>query len=357
VAPAEALQRRSHNMQSFSASSYEWMDRFEASPWLKCYFELRVHKAVAQKSGQADRNFGATYGPGDMVRSRRCYSCGAIKVTKPTTAYVYCDYCATLFDYDSWIAVEDPSSLDPDMVDEHLNKVTNDQLNRAFKEGDRAEYARIVQWTSGVLTEMCPAAYSPRIRDPEYYVRFNRDLIAQWAVATRFDSDTSRESRAVNEAQRTAMQSRRLADILELLARSKKVWELEASLLERSGIFATHPDGLDPARYQYVNASTFVRPWLAILSQAEQTQLLDAAGVRCEYIPLPHVEMTPRACGQCGQKLSVPAGSTRFVCECCGHVLDMKGRTFPCKQCGGAVSLPTSADTAVCGYCNARWTL
>lgn len=172
----------------------------------------------------------------------------------------------------------------------------------------------------------------------------------------RFDAD-ARESRAIDEARRAAMQSRGLPDILELLARSKTVWNLEANLLERAGVWAAHPDRVDGGRYGYMNSSMFVRPWLAILSQAEQTQLLDAAGVRCEYIPLPKVDFQSRGCGQCGQKLSIPASSSRFVCEGCGFVLETQSRTFPCRQCGGSVSLPAGAHEALCAYCNARWTL
>lgn len=35
-----------------------------------------------------------------IVRKVRCPSCSAPKITKARTAYVYCDYCGQLMDWD-----------------------------------------------------------------------------------------------------------------------------------------------------------------------------------------------------------------------------------------------------------------
>lgn len=356
-APTAAFAAFDHTMASFSASSYEWMDRFAADPWLEVYFKLRVHKLRAERTGRAHRDIGAVYGPGNLVRGRRCHRCGGLKATRPSSAYVYCDYCATLFDYDPASAVADPSALDPDMVDRELHAVSGEALGRAAAAGDRAEYARITRWRCEVATEVCPAAYSPRVRDPSYRRQLIDDLLVPWTVATRFDSAVHTQGRAVSEASSIAQHRPSIDNILELLGRSRALWQLEAELLEREGIFAAHPDDLDGSLYHYINASTFVRPWLAALFPPDQERLLDAAGVRCEYIPMPRVDMWSRTCGHCGQKLSIPEGALRFVCEGCGHVLDAVDRVFPCASCDAAVCLPRGATEATCAYCTASWTL
>jgi LSD1 subclass zinc finger protein len=151
------------------------------------------------------------------------------------------------------------------------------------------------------------------------------------------------------------MSSRQLGDILALYAIARASWEHEAGLFDRAGLFAHHPDGYDASMYLYINASTFVRPWLAVLSDADQHQLLSATGVMCDYIPAPRVAFSPCGCGHCGRQFQVPAGAQRMVCESCGQVLEVGQRQFSCRQCGAPLSLPAGGTDVVCGACNARW--
>ncbi len=67
-----------------------------------------------------------------------------MKVSVPRSAYVYCDFCAALFDYDPAIVRRDDGALDPDEVDEALAAVTRDALAKAKRDHDLAEYGRII---------------------------------------------------------------------------------------------------------------------------------------------------------------------------------------------------------------------
>ena len=355
--PEDAFASFGQNTQSFSAGSYEWIDRLAGDPRLEVYFQLRVRKGIAEATGSAPRDNAEVYGPGNLVRGRRCHGCGGLKATKPSTAYVYCDYCAALFDYDPYVAIADPRAMDPGMVDQKIESVTVDALRAAFAAGDRDEYGRIARWRSEVSTEICPAAYSPRIRDPAYRRRFIDDVLVPWTVAMRFDPEARQAGLEVQDAQRRAEHRRGLPAVMELLHASQRLWQIEAALLEREGVFAAHPDGLDRALYLYVNASGFVRPWLAFLGNAQQQQLLTAAGVACEYIAMPSVNFAARSCGHCGQRRSIPADALRFVCESCGTILEAGQRAFSCTQCGASVCLASDASEAQCGHCGVRWTL
>ena len=358
VPPAEAVARFGYTMQGFSAGSYAWMDRLAEDARLNTYFGLRVAKAVAEKTGEAPREVCYIHAPGTRVRARRCHKCGAIKATKPRTAYVYCDYCATLFDYEPFVSIqEDPTELDSNMVDAALDTATREDLKAALQSGDRDEYYRTVLWKTEVLTELCPRSYSPRIRDPKYRKAFNEKLIAPWAVATAFDPQVTDAGRAFDQAMAKARETHALPDVLHLLECAKKCWQEEAELFERLGIMAAHPDGLDTAGYLYANAAFFVRPWVHMLEPADHDALLQAAGVACDYMPMPEVQTQNKGCGQCGQQLLIPVGSHWFVCESCGHVLAPQERSFACKGCGGEVCLPPAATEAVCGHCDTRWTL
>jgi hypothetical protein len=350
-----ALADHGLDMRRFTLAGYQWKARGEEDPRLGVYLALRTKKGIVERTHEAERSQFAVYGPGNLVRARRCRACGALKAVKPTTAYIYCDYCATLFDYDSLIEFRDDASLGSDDVDRALVAVVQDELTEAFRRGDRAAYARTYSWIVEVLTEICPLAYSPRIKDEEYRARFIHDLIVPWTVLTQFDERSRADSAKFATARDRAIRNPKLGSILELFGVARQAWEYEVELFEREGLFARHPDRYDPALYIHVNASIFARPWLAVLDDADQKRLLAATGVASEYVPAPEVSFSSCGCGQCGAELQVPAGSTRMVCVACGHVLELGARTFGCRNCGRPLSMPARGTDVVCGSCNARW--
>lgn len=279
--------------------------------------------------------------------------CGALKASKPLTAYVYCDYCATCFDYDLSIEFRDDTALDSNRVDRWLGSAIKDDLDAAFRAGDRDAYARAFAWQIEASIELCPIAYSPRIKDPVYRRRLIDDVLVPWALITVFEQGGGDAKAAA--AREAALRSRTLDDILAAYAATRAAFEHEADLFEQHGLFARHPDGLDRAMYLTINSSVFVRPWLAVLSDADQQRLLTVAGVACEYVPAPEIAFSPCGCGVCGRELRIAAGAKRIVCEACGHILEVGERQFPCRECGAPLSLPDGSHDVVCGACNARW--
>ena len=152
------------------------------------------------------------------MRARRCRNCGALKAVKPLTAYVYCDYCATCFDYDASVEFRDRTALDSDDVDRALGAVVAGELNAAFLAGARETYARIFAWQVEVSIEVCPIAYSPRVKDLSYRRRFVDDLIVPWQVLTTFDAQARASGDSFQAALRTATRSRQLSQSAASLA-------------------------------------------------------------------------------------------------------------------------------------------
>ena len=357
VAAEDAFAAAGVDVARFTLASYAWMDRFESDPRLDVYFRLRVQQALAARTKRSARTPFTTYRAGNLVRARRCSRCGALKATKPLTAYVYCDFCATLFDYDVSVALDDPTALDADMVDRELQTVSVGPLREALAANDRAAYAEIIAWRSDVSTEVCPASYSPRIKDPEYRRAFVHELVVPWTVVTQFDPAFRAAAAKTDAARRRVVREPTLAKVLTALEASRVAWRIESDLLERAGIFAKHPDGYDATMFLFVNASTFARPWLAVLERPDQDRLLEAIGVKSEYVPAPVVTFVKCGCGHCGRALEVPAGAKRMVCDACGFVLEVGTHRFACSGCGAMSSVPAGALEAVCAYCSVRWTL
>lgn len=372
-----------YDMRQYTLAGYLWSEMLEQDAWLNARFQLLLRRGVAQKTGAGGREV-QKYIPGTMIRGRRCPTCSSMKINPPQTAYIYCDFCGTLFDYDASVSWGDAGTLDSDDVDATLNQASSKMLRAAFEAGDKAEYARILRWRNEVAIEVAPEGYSPRIGDPEYRQALIENVLVPWQIATRFDAGYMALSKEVDAAHEVALDKitkyigklNMGADpdsdkmlvrketcrekLLALLEVSRRLWELEGAIMEREGIFAAHPDSFTRELFMRTNASNFVRPWLGMVPGDVGETLLAAAGVRDEYIKGPMVEMERRGCGQCGRKLEIPKGAQKMVCEGCGHLLDLKNRTFPCPQCAAGLAVSTQATKVLqyhCGFCDAHFNL
>lgn len=380
--PAEAIaEALGYDVGQYNLVCQRWLSQLNNDSLLYTHFGLRVQKGLVEQQDQGDAA-PIEWIPGGMVRARKCFCCGALKATVSPTAYVYCDYCGTLFDYDIRKESADPSALVPEEVEEALGGASNDLLRAAFRAGDREEYARLIRWRTEVMIDVCPQCFSPRVSDPDYRRRLVDDLLVPWRTVTRFDERYMQTSRQIDALQEEAMQAtisvigelnagaapstlepRRqeaLQKVLRLLARSQAAWAYEADLLEDQGILARHPDGLDRETFLYINASTAVRPWLSLLLGDDGRHLMEAAGVTAEYVEAPKMVLKDCGCGQCGNRLRIPTGAKRTVCCFCGFMLDPRQRSIACSQCGAPVVLPaekTAQTQFSCAFCGASWVL
>jgi len=345
--------------RAYWLAAYEWADRLESDPWLSTYFTLRFQQEIGKRTGEAPRQQLELI-PGTLVRRRQCPLCNGVKTTPSSSAYIYCDFCGALFDYDSYISYMDPASLDPDEVSEMLDQATVDQLSAAFRAGDREEYARITRWRTEVYTEVCPREFSPRIHDPAYRRQMIDEVLVPWRIATRFDPAYMDAKHAAQAADERAMEALDLPSALESLDKTRRQVDLELSIIEREGILARHPDGIDAAMMRRIAISQFVRGWLSFLPRDVCEALIEAAGVGGEYVEAPRVDLENLVCGACGSPMRMPKGAKRRVCESCGQVLDLETRRVPCTSCGSAISLPTGSTKTTefsCPFCQAHVTL
>jgi len=351
-APHEVFAAHGLSLRQWTQASWRWQDLLAQDAWLATYAELREKKGIAEQTHRAAREIGAVYGPANLIRARRCHACGALKVTQPLTAYVYCDYCAALFDYDASIVFKDPTALDPAVVTAAIRSVTRAQYDAAFASGDRVEFARIATWALGVQTEVSPGEFSPRVKDPAYRRQLIDGYLAPLAVMSQFDPTLRELARAVDATHWTLEHAGwTLANVLADLAACRAAWAREYALLAESNLLANHPDGYTLEMLDHANRSTYVRPHLAMLSDRDQKALLAEVGIVNEYVAAPMVAFTDCGCGRCGAKLMMPEGAQRMLCEQCGFILELATRAFPCDGCGAILALPAVGDDVTCGYC------
>src|SRR6185437_11131733 len=128
-----------------------------------------------------------------------CHECGATKAKRSATAFVYCDYCASLTDWDFQIAISDPRSKLPGPMYEAAVARVSGALAAALARGDRTQYLALQREIFAAYVEACPASVPPRCGDPTYRAAFI-EYSAEGATRTAFNPRARANTEAMNAA-------------------------------------------------------------------------------------------------------------------------------------------------------------
>jgi LSD1 subclass zinc finger protein len=351
--PTESAEHLGVSEAAFYAAGYDWQDRFEENPKLRSVFDVRVHLGFAERQAG-----GAPALPepkeAAIVWKRACPRCGAYKRTDPRTAYVYCDYCAQLFDYDWELAKDALFGLDPAAMFNTLVDGVRQEIRDAFKKKDWDRYREAWRWAYERDMALMPQTWSPRVRDVSY-----REAMSEWSAATCVVRNTDEPLRAAFGALGAATEQ--LGDrrderaLLEYFAVAEQVNDVITRTYAAAGLFESHPDGLDEAAFRRVQTATDLRELLQTADGPARQALLEASDLGREAVQVPAVSTTRSTCGGCGAALLVVDDATRLLCESCGLLLDAEARRFPCVSCGAPVVLTPGKSEIDCGYCQAHF--
>ncbi len=122
----------------------------------------------------------------------RCPGCGAAKLRPSATAYVYCDFCGALADYDFKKACEQPKDL-PGPVYEKLAATLKSQCEKAVVSNDRKKYLDTQLKLFEAWVEACPNAVPVRVKDAGFKRQYVAHM-AECATACAFDDASKKIS-------------------------------------------------------------------------------------------------------------------------------------------------------------------
>jgi DNA-directed RNA polymerase subunit RPC12/RpoP len=297
-------------------------------------------------------------GDGVYVKSTTCRHCGGRKVTRSRTAYVYCDYCGALADWDFQTAMASPASAPPGPKYEAIVRAMQPELDAAKAQGDRRRYAAAQAKIYDEYVTACPASVPPRVRDPAYRHAFVVHT-ALSMMEQAFDPRTSQATEAMTAATSRLAWDR--SDPRAPKVRPDAFWpmwsavrhmlDLAIDVNEQSGTLQHHPDKPPRDLVLRMGLSTFVQGWLPYLPAADGAKLLEESGLGGDYQIAPVVVSALRHCGGCGRDLPTASGARRIVCEACGRLVDVTGAEIGCHGCGAAISLPLGGNSFACPYC------
>jgi len=292
-----------------------------------------------------------------FVKRVICHACGAPKLRKSETAFVYCDFCAVLTDWDFQVAIGDPRSKLPGPAYEAILKRLAPDLAAALAAGDRERYRTLQREIFAAYVEACPASCPPRCADPAYRTRYV-EYHSESATIGAFDPGSARKTAALQKTVEAIEWTRDASGAAKISPAS--FWRmydaLAASMIpegdpDHPALKLVHPDGAPIALLRKMAMSMFVQGWIPYLDEKESHALLARTGLATEYVQAPRVSEHAASCGHCGHGLRIPDGAKRSLCPACGYVVDAARPPIPCRSCGGSLTIPEGANVFACAFC------
>ena len=296
-----------------------------------------------------------------FVKKTSCHQCGGAKTTPTKTAYVYCDFCGSLTDYDFQKACENPQSAMPGPAYQQLVQQTNADAQLARQTKDRDKFYAIQERLFNSWVDLCPNAVSPRAKkDPEYRAQLVK-YMATTATINEFDTQYQEYAAKVNEQVRAIKWEGMFP---RTTASGETFWPMYETviaqidhsfgLLKEQGVVDMHPDQAPFSLQRRMALSMFCQGWLPTLQEADSERMIQEAGLKGEYSKLEPSESDLRHCGGCGGELNAMKGGKKMVCEECGTVVDIESPEVNCKNCAGLISFPVGKNRVQCPYCQAE---
>ncbi len=294
-----------------------------------------------------------------FIKRINCSQCGAPKSLPSMTAYLYCDYCGSLMDYDFRIANANTNAGLTNTVFHRIIALVQAPLAQAKAHGDKETYRQLYRQVFSQWIQECPMAVSPRAKNDTV---FRDQLVAYFAESAvvkdfdpRQDSLNAKMDALVASLQRIPtpggawMVAGGFWPYAELF---KQQMEMAYTLMHELGVDAMDPDRAPEGVAIRMEYSTFCQGWLPHLSPTDGERLLKLYRLNAEYDEVKPLQTENHQCGACGSEIHTLPGAKQVVCESCGFTIDVGSQAMPCRKCGAPLSFPVSADHLLCPYCS-----
>jgi DNA-directed RNA polymerase subunit RPC12/RpoP len=293
-----------------------------------------------------------------FIKRVNCSQCGAPKSLPSTTAYIYCDYCGALMDYDFRIANADTNAGLTNTVYHRIYATVQGLMAQVKARGDRDECRRLYRQVYTQWLQECPTAASPRAYKDAAF----RDQFIAYQVECFVEKDFDTELAEIE------LQMQMLANSFQRIPTPGGAWrvvgpfwqyaelftkqmEKAYDMLHAKGIDAMDPDKPPPGVPLRMEYSCFCQAWLPHLSTEDGEKLLTFYGLSGEYFEAGLPQTESHKCGSCGSELHTMPGARQVVCDSCGYLIDVCSQAVRCQKCGALLSFPVSANHILCPYC------
>jgi DNA-directed RNA polymerase subunit RPC12/RpoP len=294
-----------------------------------------------------------------FIKRVSCSQCGAPKSLPSTTAYIYCDFCGSLMDYDFRMANANTNAGITNTIYHRIMMTVQMPLAQAKARNDRDAVRHIYKQVFTQWLQECPNAASPRaIKDMDFRNQLI-DYFAECAVVKDMDPNQitlqTQMDGLVARLQRIPQPGGAwlaAGPFWEYAALFKQQMEGTYALIRQLGVHNMDPDKASETVALRMEYTTFCQAWLPHLPPADGERLLKFYGLNAEYDEVQPHQSEHRHCGQCGSDIEALPGAKQVVCESCGFTIDVNSQAIPCQKCGALLSFPVSVNHVVCPYCS-----
>ena len=295
----------------------------------------------------------------DFVKQVDCYNCGAPKQLPSKTAFIYCDNCGSLTDYDFRLANFDSNAALTNQVFAYLSGPSQPAIDIAVATGDKERYRQLMTPIYAEWLRQCPQANSPRcVADQEF---FQRQVTYQVEAFLTREFDKSTHQVGLQLAAATQALRRiplpngdyYVSDgIWQVAALYKQQIDMSYQVLQDNGVMALDPEEAPLSVWLRMEYSLFCQNWLPKVPPADSERFLAFFGLNSEYAQAKITNADTKKCGCCGDELTTVPGAQQVICQSCGRKLDIAGGEVPCQNCGAPLSFPVRTSTIDCPYCH-----
>jgi len=294
----------------------------------------------------------------NFVKRVNCSQCGAPKSLPSPTAYIYCDYCGALMDYDFRMANANTNAGLTNTVYHRLYAGLQGPILAARLKGDKDAARALYRQLFTEWLKECPLAVSPRAQTDLAFREKEIAYLAESAVVKDFDPRQApldaEMARLVAGFQRIAQPGgawRIVGGFWEYADVFKRQMVMVYDLMHQLGVDAMDPDNPPSGVALRMEYTTFCQAWLPHLSPEDGERLLKFYGLDGQYDEVEPQKTDQHKCGVCGSEMQTMPGAKKVVCSTCGHTLDIGSGDVPCHKCGALLAFPVDADHVVCPYC------
>jgi LSD1 subclass zinc finger protein len=294
-----------------------------------------------------------------FIKRVNCSQCGAPKSLPSRTAYIYCDYCGSLMDYDFRIANADTNAGLTNTVYHRIYATVQEEMAQAKARGDRDECRRLYRQVYNQWLRECPTAASPRAYKDmtfrEQFIAYQVECFVEKDFDPKQAELESQMQWLTNSLQRIPTPGGAWivgGPFWQYAEMFKKQMGLAYASIHEKGIDGMDPDNAPQGVPLLMEYSYFCQAWLPHLSPQDGERLLKFFGLAGEYDAVSHQETDSHQCGSCGSELHTMPGARQVVCESCGFMIDVGSQAVLCQKCGARLSFPVSVNHLLCPYCS-----
>jgi hypothetical protein len=298
----------------------------------------------------------------EFIKKATCVQCGAPKTLPTKTAYLYCDFCGALVDYDFRIANAGTNAGITNTVYHQIVAPLQPSMAQAKATGNRDWYRQIMLQVFEQWIARCPQAVSPRAKTD---LDFRQRMVAYCAeCAVCKDMDPQQQqleaecNALINAFQRIPQPDGSAWRVHGEFWRVAELWKYQMELaywaMDNAGVSALDPDDPPSGVALKMELSTFCQAWLPHLAPEDGQRLLEYYGQKGDYTKVEPQQTESHSCGGCGVQLHTVVGARVVVCEDCGYKIDIKGGGIPCRQCGAPLCFPVGQSHIGCPYCKSQ---